>query len=118
MLVRDKNLGYLLRLVAQLGKGLHIILHFLAHIEWRAQFLLRCLKVVLESSVDQNHLVASVNQKVLQTAAVDNLLVGTFLTFTAKGKLLVHKTAIEHANCFNLHNRTCFVWVSNKSSQI
>ena len=105
VLVGNEDLGHLLGFVACNGEGLHIVGHFIAHIERSAILPGRSCKVGFEAGVNQYHLVARVDEKVLQTAAVDDLgIEGLASLFAAKGERLVHETAIKHADCFDFHN--------------
>ena len=105
MLVGDENLGHLLGFIAESAQRRHIVCHQFAHIERSAQLLGRCIKVGLEAGVNQYHLVARVDEEVLQTAAIDDLVVEGFPTLLAtEGERLVHEAAVKHADSFDFHN--------------
>ncbi len=112
--VGDEYFSHLFRAITEGSQGLHIVAEFFAHIEWRTEFFRRSRHAVLEARIHENHFIAHVDEKVLKTAAVDDLFVEIFLAFlTAESKWLVHKTAVEHANRFNFHN-VKFYWYLSK----
>ena len=104
VLVGNEYLRHLFRLVAEGGEGVHIVGYLFAHIERCTEFLGRSGHASLEAGINEYHLLACINKKVLQRAAVDDLFVKILLAFlTAKGKLLGHKPTVVHSNCFNFH---------------
>ena len=99
VLVGDEDFCHLLRLVAQLGERCHIVVHFVTHEERCAQLLGRNRHAGLEACIDEDDAFVSLDEEVLERAAIDDLLVECFFTFlTAEGKRLVHKAVVIHAH--------------------
>ena len=104
VLVRDENFGDLLGLVAKFCKRFHVVFLLFAHVKRCAEFFLGSGVPICKPCIDEDDFAPGVDEKVLQAAAVDNLLVElVFAFFTAKGKRLVHETMVKHAYGFNFH---------------
>ena len=110
MFVGNQNLRHLFWLVAEVLEGIHIATDILAGIDGRILIGHFLWESCWQAGIYQNHLATRINQIVLKTAAIADVLIKFLFSFlTSEYEGLSIESVSAEFYCFNLHNLICFL---------